>query len=563
MENTDTVFETDAQLDSFRNRRNKARDGDAMDASHHDVQDADENTPLIAGAVDKNNDDWPEGAELARLPWYRRPHIFWVLAPFFLTTMAFGGVLPPKSTLMLDLTCRDYLQEQAILDPTFMVSPITYGEGVNAQCQIDGVKEEIQRRVAYLSLAITLVSGILSALVIPTLGALSDRYGRRPLLVISSIGTICNEIVFIFAAVYPETFNVNWFLVGAALDGVFGSLTVTVAIAHAYATDCTPPARRSVSFAWFHAALFTGLALGPIAAGYISVWSGQIVTIFYTLLAVHIFFCIWIALIVPESLSKKRQLLAREQHTFRKEGSGKFAINLPTLKILWPTGPGTSSALRWNLVLLAAVDTIAFGVAMGTLNIIVIYTNFMFKWRTLEMSQFMSVVNGARVFSLIVILPLVTRLFRSKRAKKTNSGSDLFDLSIVRTAMFFDTLGFLLYTLARSEQALYASGVVASVGGLGSPTLQAALTKHTPNDRIGELLGASGLLHSLAKVVAPIVFSTIYAQTVKTFPQAVFVCLTATFGFAFIISWFIRPHVHWDDLMAEQNSEEDPSITVS
>jgi len=56
------------------------------------------------------------------------------------------------------------------------------------------------------------------------------------------------------------------------------------------------------------------------------------------------------------------------------------------------------------------------------------------------------------------------------------------------------------------------------------------------------VLGAMGLLHAGARVVAPIVFNLIYAKTVGGFAQTVFVCLGATFGLAFLISWFIRPH---------------------
>ncbi|KAK3064097.1 hypothetical protein LTR53_018626, partial [Teratosphaeriaceae sp. CCFEE 6253] len=55
-----------------------------------------------------------------------------------------------------------------------------------------------------------------------------------------------------------------------------------------------------------------------------------------------------------------------------------------------------------------------------------------------------------------------------------------------------------------------------------------------------------GLLHALARVVAPTVFNAIYSATVGKFTQTVFVCLTATFGLAFVISWFIRPHVYLD-----------------
>ena len=86
------------------------------------------------------------------------------------------------------------------------------------------------------------------------------------------------------------------------------------------------------------------------------------------------------------------------------------------------------------------------------------------------------------------------------------------------------------------------AGMVASFGGIGSPTLQSALTKHIPSDRTGQMLGATGLLHALARVVAPTIFNLIYSQTVGIFTQAVFVCLASVFVLASIMSWFVKPN---------------------
>lgn len=123
-----------------------------------------------------------------------------------------------------------------------------------------------------------------------------------------------------------------------------------------------------------------------------------------------------------------------------------------------------------------------------------------------------------------------------------SSGSDLFDLSIIRAAIFFDMAGFLGYALVRKGELFALSGAIAAIGGIGSPTLGAALTKHVPQDQVGQLLGATGLLHAVARVMGPTIFNGIYSATVGAYRQTVFVCLAATFGTAFLCSWFIRPH---------------------
>lgn len=512
-----------------------------------------EESPLLPPRGDGGRkDSWSGGEDFAHLPWYKTPSIYWMLGPFFIVALAFGGSMPPKLNLILQLVCRQYIDEQESTHPGYTKLPrVDFGGGDNDQCRIP----EVQSRVSMFTLWINLITGLISAFASPKLGALSDRYGRKKIIVITSAGTILAEIITIVAATHPETFNVEWLLLGAVLDGMTGSFIVAMAITNSYITDCTAPANRNIAFSLIHGCLFSGIAFGPIIAGYLVKYTGKIVVVFYILLGVHTCFALFMAFVVPESVSKKRQLAAREKHEEMRRDTGRDSdydwINqlrtlnlLEPLKVLWPTGEGSSPALRRNLVFLAAVDTIVFGVAMGSMTVVIIYTNYQFGWKTFESSRFMSIVNSCRVFCLLVILPSVTKFARRQRGfpSQKNSGSDLFDLSVIRFAVLFDTLGYLGYTLARDGNMMILSGCVAAIGGVASPTLQSAMTKHVPPEQTGQLLGASGLLHALARVVAPTLFNGIYAATVGKFTQTVFVCLTVTFGLAFVISWVVRPH---------------------
>lgn len=470
-----------------------------------------------------------------------------MLPPFFLFTLAFGGIVVPKLNLILTLLCQEYLSDRAIKDPSFNFMPVIFGAD-NPQCQIP----EVQALVSKFTLYGNLIAGILSAVASPKLGAISDRYGRRRVIAISTMGMLIAEVITIIAATNPNIFSVNWLLLGYAFDGLCGSFTAAMALTHSYAADCTPPSKRNVTFGYFHGCLFTGIALGPIIAGYIIKATGNLLTIFYIALACHLTFVSFLLFVVPESLSKERQMAAREKHRMKTEGlpqqslinALKSANLLEPLEILYPTGEGSSRALRRNLIFLAAVDTTVFGVAMGSMTVVVIYSEYMFGWGNFESSIFVSIVNTCRVTVLLLIVPLVTRFIRGRRGSvpQRNSGCDGLDLAIIRTAIVFDIIGYIGYATVRTGSLLIVSGAIAAVGGMGSPTLQSSLTKHVPRDRTGQLLGATGLLHALSRVVAPTAFNLIYALTVGKFTQTVFVCLAATFGVAFILSWFIKPH---------------------
>jgi len=484
--------------------------------------------------------------------------VYWLLGPFVLTAIAFGGILVPKVNLILGLICREYFSDRQLADPSFAFLPIDFNED-NPQCRI----KEVQARVSMFTLACSLISGLLSAIIAPKLGALSDRYGRKMILCITTCGMLCGEIITIITANFPETINVNFILLSYGFDGLCGSFIASTALSHSYATDCTPPNRRNVVFGYFHGCLFTGVALGPLIAAYVVKWTGTVVSVFYIALSFHIFFLLFLILFIPESLSKSRQMYAREKHRQELEAlgpAGHWMVRLRSfnlfapLKVLYPTGPGSSPAIRRNLLALATVDTIIFGLAMGAMSCVILYINYEFGWDTSDQSIFIAVVNICRVFTLVIILPGLNRAFRGPPKASAapdagaapppppqNVGTDGFELAVIRAAIAFDALGFLGYALARHGAVFMFAGAVTSVGGMGSPTLQAALTKHVRPDQVGQLLGAMGLLHAVARVVSPSIFNSIYAVTVGRYTQAVFVVLASMFGVAFVVAWFAKP----------------------
>ena len=434
--------------------------------------------------------------------------------------------------------------------------------------------------MANFSLALSVLSGLLSSLTAPKLGSLSDRYGRKHMMVFCSIGGILSEIITILAAKYPETVPYQILLLGAFFDGLTGSFTAGSVLSHAYTSDCTPPSKRGVAIGYLHSCLFTGLAFGPLIAGYLVEWTGSLLSIFYILLGCHAFFVCTMIFIIPESLSKKQRLLARERHAREQEALGpppecaglatstsplkrqigylvhsvRTSNPLAPLDILFPAGPGTAK-LRRNFLVLAFIDMIMMGAALSAGSVIVLYVEYMFEWGNLESSRFISMTSMIRVVVLVGILPTINYFFRkrpaaarrrregtSPAAAEKNRGADELDIWILRVALLSDTVGAVGYVFARSGSVFVASAVFTAFGGMGSATIQAAVSKHVPPEHVGQMLGAIGLLHSLAKVIAPIIFNKLYAATVEAFPQAFLVLLASLYALSLAASFLLRPH---------------------
>ncbi|KAF4971907.1 hypothetical protein FSARC_1412 [Fusarium sarcochroum] len=529
-----------------------------------ETRDGDSETASTTGA-------WDADKDFEGLPWWRRPSVFWLLGPYIIFTLAFGGVMVPKLDLILDLVCKQYFADQHSHNPDKVFDPILFGND-NPQCKIP----EVQANVATFMLVMNLLTGILSAIVAPRIGHLSDRYGRTRLMALASVGGILAEFVTILAARYPDVVNYRWLLLGSVFDGMTGSFTTGSIMTQSYTSDCTPPSKRAQSMGYVHACLFTGLAFGPLLAGYFVKWTGSLLSVFYVVMGCHVAFMLFIWLVVPESLSQRKQLAAREkwekEQEMRPPASSSWMATLRTanpfapLKILYPTGPGTSPALRRNLIALALDDTIILGASMSAGAVIVLYCGVTYDWGTLEKSKFVSLLSLVRVVVLMGIFPVINYFGRTRPAARRrresgvalvekNTGADELDVWVLRIALMSDVLGAVGYIFARSSGVFVASGMITAFGGLGSATGQAIITKHVPSERVGQLLGAIGMLHALARVLGPVLFNGIYALTIGRFNQGIFVLLACIFGIGLTLSFVIRPHVVWED---EPEEEREP-----
>jgi len=218
-----------------------------------------------------------------------------------------------------------------------------------------------------------------------------------------------HDCIVILMTKFWKYLGIEFFLVGAILDGIFGSFTTTMAATNAYVADCSTPERRAISFAYIQSVFFLGIAVGPVLGGIIINYSGSAVTLFYSALAVHLSFALYILFIIPESVTPEHALRATQNHNNRRlsaEGAPfhprqwRYWSNLlnifQPLEIFWPRGGrGRQFKLkRRNLLILGIVDGILL-LNIGAFAVIILYPIYMFNWGDLEVRRtFRARANG-------------------------------------------------------------------------------------------------------------------------------------------------------------------------
>ncbi|CAJ0749321.1 18779_t:CDS:2 [Entrophospora sp. SA101] len=226
-----------------------------------------ETRPLLSSNLDKTNPKYSP-TTTTTTKWYKRPSYHWILPSFFLLSVTFGLAVTTKINFYLKVICREYYSA---------------GDGVH---NVDYDDEscntsEISALTSQLLLKLSLFHSIPAIVVLGSLGSLSDRRGRRIVLLLPTIGGICISscIILVDKYLYGNPFGTKLLLFGSFLDGLTGSYTSLVAVSHAYVTDCTEPGKRNIVFGWLMGSLYCGFSIGPMIAGWISQATGNIISL--------------------------------------------------------------------------------------------------------------------------------------------------------------------------------------------------------------------------------------------------------------------------------------------
>lgn len=309
----------------------------------------------------------------------------------------------------------------------------------------------------------------------PIIGSLSDQYGRRPVILLSTAGLAAD---YVLMALAPSLW---WLAVGRVITGITSASFTT---AFAYMADVTPPAERSRAYGLIGAAFSGGFVAGPLLGGVLGELDPR--APFWAAGALSTVAFAYGTFVLPESLAPEKRM--------------PFA---------WRRANplGALSLLRTDAVLsrLSVVTFLLYFAHHLFSSVFVLYASHRYQWGAWQVGTLLALVG---VLDMGVQALVVGRLVKR-----------FGDSAVMVAGLFAGSVGIAAMGLAPTGWLFVASMLPNALWGLSMPTLQALMTSHVSESEQGQLQGATSSVASIAGIVSPLFFGAVYGMSAGEHPR--------------------------------------------
>jgi len=315
--------------------------------------------------------------------------------------------------------------------------------------------------------ALVITYGVMQFLCAPLLGALSDRFGRRPLLLWSLLGLGAH---FLLLALAP---SIAWMFAARLIGGIAGA---SFAVANAYASDVTSSDRRAAAFGLVGAAFGLGFIFGPMLGGLLGAVDLRLP--FYAAASLSLVNAAYGYFVVPESLSAER----RTRFSLAKANPLAALFKLIRHREIG------------SIVLVFALVVLAQLILQVTW---VLYTNFRFGWGPRD--------NGFALFCVGLVATVVQGVLLRRMLQRFG------EVRLGLAGLAVGMVAYVLYGLAQQGWMMYAIIVGNFLSFAAGPALQAIVSNAVGPSEQGVTMGALNSINSIMFVVAPAIGTPLLA----------------------------------------------------
>lgn len=326
------------------------------------------------------------------------------------------------------------------------------------------------------ALVVTLLTSVYAVCVFfaaPALGALSDKYGRRPLLLICLFGSAIGYLVFGIGGALWVLFA------GRIIEGITGGSISTI---FAYFADIIPPEQRTKYFGWMSAVVGTGTIIGPTLGGVLAKFGNSVPLYFGALIT--LLNVLYGMKYMPESLEKNNRL---KEITFVRLNPFAQLANIFSMK-----------SLKWLLV-----SAFLLWIPNGSLQ--AIFTQFTmdtFSWKPALIGLMFSIMGFQDIISQAFIMPKLLIKLSDKQIAILGMVSEIIGYSFIAASALFS-----LFPLLIVGMLLFGFG-----DSIFGPSFNGMLSKSVDSSEQGRIQGGSQSIQALARMIGPIIGGQIYVS---------------------------------------------------